>query len=97
MADKKITDLTAATVASKDDLVMVVDDPAGASPSNKKITIQNFFKVPSSNTGNVTAYTNTTAGQVAWVTDGNAGTATLAVFDGTNWKVVSQGSTISHN
>jgi len=97
MADKKLTDVIVATASSKDDLVMVVDDPSGASPSNKKITIQNFFKVPSSNTGNVTAYTNTTAGQVAWVTDGNAGTATLAVFDGTNWKVVSQGSTISHN
>ena len=36
MANKKITDLDAATAASKDDLVMFVDDPSGTTPTNKR-------------------------------------------------------------
>ena len=39
MADKRISGLTAMTTASKDDILLVVDDPAGT-PTNKKITIE---------------------------------------------------------
>ena len=35
------------------------------------------------------------AGQVIYVTDGNSGAATLACSDGSNWKVVALGATIS--
>jgi hypothetical protein len=35
------------------------------------------------------------AGQVIYVTDGNSGAATVAVSDGSNWKVVALGATIS--
>ena len=35
------------------------------------------------------------AGQMIYVTDGNAGAATVAVSDGANWKVVALGATIS--
>ena len=35
------------------------------------------------------------AGQMIYVTDGNSGAATVAVSDGSNWKVVSLGATIS--
>jgi len=35
------------------------------------------------------------AGQIIFVTDGNAGAATVAVSDGSNWKVVALGSNIS--
>ena len=35
------------------------------------------------------------AGQMIYVTDGNAGAATVAVSDGSNWKVVGLGATIS--
>ena len=38
MADVKISELTAATAATSDDLVVIVDDPAGT-PSTKKLTI----------------------------------------------------------
>ena len=35
------------------------------------------------------------AGQMIYVTDGNSGVATVAVSDGSNWKVVALGATIS--
>jgi len=95
MANKKITDLDAATAASKDDLVMVIDDPSGGSPTNKKISVQNFFKLPTGTVAEVNAYSNKSAGQLAYVTDGNAGAACLAVYDGSNWKVVALGATIA--
>jgi hypothetical protein len=41
MADKKITELTALTSLSNDDLLVVVDDPAGTAVT-KKITASNL-------------------------------------------------------
>ena len=35
------------------------------------------------------------AGQLIYVTDGNSGAATIACSDGSNWKVVALGATIS--
>jgi hypothetical protein len=46
MADTKLADLTALTVPSGDDLLYVVDDPAGT-PSDRKITVDDLFKRPS--------------------------------------------------
>jgi len=36
-----------------------------------------------------------TAGRLIWVTDGNSGAGTVAVSDGSNWKVIAFGATIS--
>jgi len=41
------------------------------------------------------ALTNKTAGQIIYVSNGDAGSASLAVYNGTNWKVSALGSTIS--
>lgn len=49
MADKKVTELTTLTAVSGDDLLMVVNDPAGA-PASRKINIAQFFGNISSNT-----------------------------------------------
>jgi len=38
MADKKVTQLTALTAPTQDDLLLIIDDPAG-SPVSKKITV----------------------------------------------------------
>ena len=42
MADKKVSALSAITNLSQDDLLLVVDDPAGT-PTSKKVTVGNLF------------------------------------------------------
>jgi hypothetical protein len=42
MATKKVTELTALTNATSDDLLLIVDDPSG-SPETKKITVGNLL------------------------------------------------------
>jgi hypothetical protein len=59
----------------------------GGAISGTKITLQSYAVsgVPSASP----------AGQAIYVTDGNSGAATVAVSDGSNWKVVALGATIS--
>ena len=81
MADKRISGLTAMTTVSKDDILLVVDDPAGT-PTNKKITIEKFFSnVESTITyANVTAASNSTlAGSVF---KGGIGVVKNVIVDG---------------
>jgi hypothetical protein len=62
MADKKVSELTAINHLSRDDLLMVVNDPGG-SPASRKITHANFFgNVVSEtvHTGRTTLRANTT-------------------------------------
>ena len=62
MADKKVSELTAINHLSRDDVLMVVNDPGG-SPASRKITHANFFgNVVSEtvHTGRTTLRANTT-------------------------------------
>lgn len=45
---KKVSELTALTNATADDLLLIIDDPGGT-PESKKITIANFFGNVSTN------------------------------------------------
>ena len=56
MADKKVTQLTALTVPTKEDVLLIIDDPLG-SPISKKITVDNFFGATSALTVNAISIT----------------------------------------
>jgi len=62
MADKKVTQLTALTVPTKEDLLLIIDDPLG-SPISKKITVDNLFGATS--VLNVNAISITASGTTA--------------------------------
>ena len=81
MADTRIAGLTAMTTASKDDILLVVDDPAGT-PTNKKITIEKFFANVESTTlfANVTSASNSSVASV--VINGGLGIAKNLIVDG---------------
>lgn len=53
------------------------------------------FKLPSYTVAQANAMPHPEEGMLIYITDGNAGAKTLAVYDGTNWKVVALGATIS--
>jgi len=62
MADKKVTELSAITNLSGDDLLLVVNDPSGT-PTSNKVTVTNLFAnvVPNVvHRGTVTNRANTT-------------------------------------
>lgn len=81
MADKRITGLPALTTTSKDDVLLVVDDPAGT-PTNKKVSIQNFFSNVESESvfANVTAASNSTTASL--VSKGGLGVVKNLIVDG---------------
>ena len=81
MADKRISGLTAMTTASKDDILLVVDDPAGT-PINKKITIEKFFSNVESTSlfANITPASNSTTAAV--VLNGGLGISKNLIVDG---------------
>ena len=70
MANKKITELTALTAITTDDLLAIVDDPSG-SPVTKEITVDNFFD--SAATGNcvIPATILTTIGDLIYASAAN--------------------------
>ena len=81
MADKRISGLTAMTTVSKDDILLIVDDPAGT-PTNKKITIEKFFSnVESTITyANITTASNSTV--AGTVFKGGIGVVKNVIVDG---------------
>jgi hypothetical protein len=94
MADraKKISELTALTTASGDDLLVIVDSPA-ASPTTRKITLNNLFANVSSNvvfTNNVTASGNTSFSKLNVA--GNTVANTISSID-----LIVTGNTIANN
>jgi hypothetical protein len=62
MADKKVSELTAITNVSGDDLLLVVNDPLGT-PASRKITVSNLFAnvVPATTHKGVTTFVANTS------------------------------------
>lgn len=78
MADKKVTELTAITAASNDDLLMVVNDPSGT-PTSNKITF-----------GNALSDTIRKSSNVAQTLSANLTTTTLIATNGLRLETVSE-------
>ena len=83
MADKIIPNLPKTETVTIDDLVLVVDTPS-STPTNKKITIKNFFKNIFVQGNSAAADTITLAGEVSltygitWIVSSTAIALTLA-------------------
>ena len=87
MADKIIPNLPKIVATTFDDLLLVVDTPA-ESPTNKKITLANFFnKIPTYIAHADTPQTLTGAGEINSTTS-----ITLLVTTGTNALTIADGT-----
>jgi hypothetical protein len=64
-------------------------------PASGKVNIEEIVNLAPQTLAQLNARTDKAEGDVAYCSNGNAGSKTLAVYDGTNWKVVALGATIS--
>ena len=67
-------------------------------PSGGVVHIQDILRLTSMTTAELTALKTAgtaTEGDIAYCSDGNAGAKTIAVYNGTDWKVVALGATIA--
>tara|TARA_R110000868_G_scaffold189068_1_gene431937 strand:- start:1270 stop:1695 length:426 start_codon:yes stop_codon:yes gene_type:complete len=64
-------------------------------PSTGKVNIEEILQLKPQTLSELNARTDKEQGDLAYCSNGNAGATTLAVYDGSNWKVVALGSTIS--
>ena len=64
-------------------------------PTNGVVNIQNVLRLSSLTVAQANALTTNTTGDIAMVSDGDAGSLCVAVYDGTNWKRIALGTTIS--
>jgi len=64
-------------------------------PNTGKVNIEEILQLKPQTLTELNARTDKEAGDLAYCSNGNAGSTTLAVYDGSNWKVVALGSTIS--
>ena len=65
------------------------------SPSNGVVNIQNVLRLSTLTTARANALTTNTTGDIAMISDGDAGSLCIAVYDGTAWKRIALGTTIS--
>tara|TARA_R100000951_G_scaffold5674_6_gene6153 strand:+ start:1952 stop:2371 length:420 start_codon:yes stop_codon:yes gene_type:complete len=63
-------------------------------PSSGVVHIQDVLRLTSKTVAQLTAL-SPNEGDIAYCSNGNAGAKTMAIYDGTNWKVVALGATIS--
>ena len=64
-------------------------------PATGKVNIEEIVNLAPQTLAQLNARTDKAEGDVAYCSNGDAGSKTLAVYDGSNWKVVALGATIS--
>lgn len=64
-------------------------------PSTGKVVLEEILNLKPQTTAQLNARTDQAEGDVAYCSDGDAGSKCVAVYNGSDWKVVALGSTIS--
>lgn len=64
-------------------------------PATGKVNIEEIVNLAPQTLAQLNARTDKAEGDIAYCSNGNAGSKTVAVYDGSNWKVVALGATIS--
>ena len=64
-------------------------------PGSDRVAVQNILNLEPQTVTQITAIATPVEGDVMYCTNGDAGDKCIAVYDGSNWKAVSLGSTIS--
>ena len=64
-------------------------------PATGKVNIEEVVNLAPQTLAQLNARTDKAEGDIAYCSNGNAGSKTVAVYDGTAWKVVALGATIS--
>ena len=64
-------------------------------PDTDKVLIQDIINLNPQTTAQLTARTDAAEGDVAYCSDGDAGSKCVAVYNGTSWLVIALGSAIS--
>jgi len=70
-------------------------NPLTIDPATGKLKLEEILNLKPQTLAQLNARTDKAEGDVAYCSNGNAGSKTLAVYDGSNWKVVALGATIS--
>lgn len=70
-------------------------NPLTLDPATGKVKIEDVLNLNPQTLSQLNARTDKTEGDVAYCSNGNSGSKTLAVYDGSAWKVVALGATIS--
>ena len=64
-------------------------------PASGKLKLEEILNLKPQTVAQLTARTDQAEGDVAYCSDGDAGSKCIAIYNGTDWKVVSLGATIS--
>ena len=70
-------------------------NPLTLDPATGKVKIEDVLNLNPQTLSQLNARTDKVEGDVAYCSNGNSGSKTLAVYDGSAWKVVALGATIS--
>ena len=78
-----------------DTIISSVGNDLILDPDTDKVEIQHIINLNPQTVAQLNARTDQAEGDVAYCSDGDAGSKCIAIYNGTDWKVVSLGSTIS--
>ena len=77
-----------------DTIVSSAGQPLLLQPSSGRVTVQNILKLTPRTTAQLEAL-SAFEGDVAYCSDGDAGSKCIAIYDGTNWLRIALGAAIS--